>query len=233
MAYTFKFLYGSMVVYSTVAINPSGATALSTYTIDFNNVTSLGSSTLVGTSRGDIQTTAQPQSTTLQQAVTLGVDVAKDYHKNPGNLLIASVAVVTCSAGQSIPAAGQAACAVTAKMVAAGVAASTVNVLTKAAIDKNSSWSASTKTSLKAIVDLSCTAISVSRLAPAEGLKALGNLPTIHDLLTTNYGALINNASGILKGASVSLPLSGTDECINISFYNREFEKEKLLGIIV
>lgn len=218
MAYTVKFYYGGIVKYSTVALNPASSTNLSTYKIDFNSVGSLSSSTLVGASRGDMQNTVQSQNTTLQQGVNLGIAIAKDYLQNPGNLIISTTALVSCSGGLIIPPAGIVACPVAAKLVATGVAASTIKVLTKAAIDRNSQWNSSQKTALKSIVDLSNTAIAVTRLAPAESVKALGNIPTVSELLTTNYGQLITNTSGLLKGASVSVPLSGSDEILNFCF---------------
>jgi hypothetical protein len=221
-AYTFKFFYGSAVRYSTVAVAPtSGFINASTYKMDFNTSSNIGSSTLVSASRGGYQYITQRQSTTLQKALSLGVDIVKDYTKNPGNLVISAVFVVSCSVGQIIPGAGQAACATSFQMVSAGVATSTAKVFAKYAIDANANWTISTKTSLKAIVDLSATAVSFARFKPNDGVKALGTLPLTYNVLTTNYGQLIYDSLGILRGAVVAVPISGCNDVIMMGCYKR------------
>jgi len=221
-AYTFEFFYGNTKVLSTVAVKPlSSATSLSTYRMNFTSTSTLNNSTLVGSSRGGFQTVSQTQNTTLQEAINLGKDVVKDYVKNPGNIVITTVAAVSCTAGQLIPGAGQTTCVVSATMVAKNFAASTVKVTAKYAIDKNTAWSTSTKTSLKAIVDLASTAYSFTKLKPGEGIKALDALPAYYDVLTTQYGQLIYDASGVLRGGVIATPLNGTNEIMMMCFYKR------------
>lgn len=221
-AYTIEFFYGNTKVLSTVAVKPtSSAISLSTFRMNFNSSNTLNNSTLVGASRGGFQTVSQSMNTTLQETVNLGRDIVKDYVKNPGNIVISTVALVSCTAGQAIPPAGQATCAVSVAMVSKGFQASAVKVLVKYAIDKNTSWSTSTKTSLKAIVDLTSTAYSFSKLKPGEGVKALDVLPAYYDVLTTNYGQLIYDASGVLRGGVIANPINGTNEVMMTCFYKR------------
>ncbi len=221
-AYTIDFFYTSIKKSSTIAVKPtSGYTTLSNYKMDYTTVLTPNNATLVGGDRGGFQTTAQNISTTLQVGAVILKDIGQDYVKNPGNLVIAGVAAVSCTAGQFIPAAGQAVCATSAKMVASGLAQSAVKILAKKAVDTQTQWPSATRTNLKNLIDLGSMAFAITEMKPGGALKTIENLATSYDVLANANGVLLKNSQGTVKGAAIPAQLSGTDKVYGVCFYLR------------
>jgi len=222
-AYTIKFMYGSMANYSTVCINPTPFSYINlpSCKIDFISSTTLSNSTLVLCNRSNFQSTTQPQSTTLQQALIVGKAIKDEYLKNPGNQIMITVAAATCTYGAVIPGAGWAACAVSVKLVALEFTQTAVKYFFKQAIDKTSLPTA-TKTTLKEIIDKGSAAYSFLTFDPQNAIKVLSYLPSIATLTNTSSAQIFYAGSGVTNGATFSLALQGTDEIINFSMIKRQ-----------
>lgn len=218
-AYTIKFYARNKAIYSTVAVKPKSALTLSTYKIDFESVAKLDDQTLVGGSRGGIENTTQSISKTLANGVKLGKDVANDYLSDPKNKLLVSVTALSCDAATKIPEMGEV-CAASAIMLIDGYETELVKTIIKQMIDKTT-FDSKTKSSLKTIVDLGSTALSINSLIDADGAQVLKSLPLFYELLSTNACELIYY-QGKLRGASISVPLKNRSDVLNCSFYQRK-----------
>jgi hypothetical protein len=219
--YTIEFFYGNVKHYSNVAVSiPTDATNLTSYSINLNTTSSLDNRNLVMASRGGFTSTLQDFKTTLKESVDFGVAVIKDYISNPANIAITTVALVSCTAGNAIPVAGQTACAVSAKMVATNFSISFAKTAFKKMMDATD-LSVADKTLLINMFDLSTIAYSVTKLDPAVGLSSLEALGSGFDFLKNANSQLIYK-DGVLKGASISAQKAGSSEVYLMCVYNRD-----------
>lgn len=219
--YNLDFFYGSIHTSSSVAVKKSGVFALSNYTIDIISSPTIGGSSLVAGERDNVQTFQQTLSTTLSNGVNMAKAIGKDYLSNPANLLLITVAVATCTAGQSVPAAGQAGCAVAVDAVVTGIQTSTFKVLMKKGIDKSTNISSANKVALKNLVDVGTNAYGMWKLKAGNGVEILQSASTVWEFDANSYSQLLYNANGVLKGVACTLRRTGTDDCISMTFYKR------------
>jgi len=218
-AYTFVVLYGSTRTTSTVAVKASGTFTLPNFKMDYISSNLVANSTLVAAERTTDQTLGQQIATTVTEAVKFGKDVAVSYVSNPGNLALVAITTVTCTAGQSIPAAGQAACATGVKLVATGIAKETMKTLAKRLVDANTKWSSTQKQQIKALIDAGSVVISIASFEPTKGFEVVQSA-SLGWSFGSATGELIYSGS-TLKGASCAAPINGTNTVLQMSFYKR------------
>ena len=132
--------------------------------------------------------------------------------------MLVTVTALSCQSGAFIPGAGEL-CPVGALMIINGYKTELVKALIKQMIDKTT-LDSKTKSSLKTIVDLGSTAMSITSLVDADGAQMLESLPLFYELLSTNAYEMIYY-KGKLRGASISVPLKNRTDVLNCSFYQR------------
>ena len=219
--YTFYFYYGNSSAFSTVAVLPmAGAVRLSNIKVDINSTTSLAVPIMVLGNHYGLSLVNQNLNNTMQVASDLGKDIAKDYLSNPGNQGIFTVALVSCTLGQLIPAAGQAACATSASMVVSNIGTTAVKELAKKAIKSATNLSASQKKVANNLIEATSCAIGIAKLKPGEGLKALDNLATIYDVQAYTTATFIQVAD-VVKGMSIPFHDTRTNTVYMMSFWKR------------
>jgi len=215
--YTYVLYCLGNQVTSTVAVKPTSAITLQNYKVDYILTTALNDATMLVSKR--VSPLGQTISKTIKQAVVFGYEVGKSYLSNPGNLVLVAFTIASCTAGQSVPAAGQTLCAVSVKMVALGIAKETAKVIAKKVVDAQS-WTTTTKNQVKGVIDLASAAISFAMFKPGSGLE---------DLVSVTGGWTFGSGSGqliysgtTLKGASLAAPINdGSGRVLQISVYNR------------
>ena len=218
-AYSFVILYGNIRTTSTVAVKVGGTFTLPSFKMDYISSNLVANSTLVAAERTTEQNLGQQVATTVTEAVKFGKDVAVSYLSNPGNLALVAVTTVTCTAGQSIPAAGQAACATGVKLVATGIAKETMKTLAKRLVDANTQWSSTQKQQAKALIDFGSTVYSIASFEPTKGFEMIRSA-SLGWSVGSAAGNLIYSGS-TLKGASCAAPINGTSTVLQMSFYKR------------
>lgn len=213
--YSLKFYYSSLLQWSTVVIKTSNTFNLTNYKIDVVTTSNPTISTKVNseTVNGFGNTT----SAIINESVNFGYEVLKDYLSNPGNLALVAVTTVSCTAGQTIPGAGQTACAVGIKMVLTGISKTAIKNLANKMIDKSSNLTASQKTQLHALVETANVAFSIATFDPKTGFEAAQYVSLGWSVGTAT--AKIYNSTN--KGVSLSGSINGVDDIYQISVLKR------------
>lgn len=213
--YSLKFYYSSILQWSTVVIRPTNTTNLTNYKIDVITAYSPSVSTKVNseTVNGFGNTT----SAIISESAIFGYNVIKDYLSNPGNLALVAVTTVSCTAGQTIPGAGQTACAVGVKMVLTGITKTAIKNLANKMVDKSSNLTSTQKTQLHALIETANVAFSIATFDPKTGFEA-AQYVSLGWTVGSATAKIFNSTS---KGVSLSGSVSGSDDIYQISVYKR------------
>lgn len=217
-AYTFVALYENTRATSTVAVRPSTSFTLPNFKLDFLSNSAPSSSTLVCSKRAPGNGLAQSIPTTSTQAVSFGREVATNYLSNPGNLGKIAITALSCTAGQTIPAAGQAACLVGIRLIAADIAAESLKLLTKRLIDR-SGLSSTDKQRAKTVVDAASVAYEIASFQPDAGFELVSAVSTSWDFSSVVADLIV--VSGSPRGVSVAGQINGSSKVLQIACYKR------------
>ena len=130
----------------------------------------------------------------LNTAMTLGKDAATSYLKSKTNLALVGFTAIACTAGEFIPAAGQAACLTGLRAVAAGFTKEVAKTWVKGLIDRNTSLTTTQKANYKLLVDASTTAFDVFSMNPTGGMiDQIENFGAVSDVTDLVLSAVDNN----------------------------------------
>ncbi|MBL7815759.1 MAG: hypothetical protein JNL70_12165 [Saprospiraceae bacterium] len=219
--YTFYFSYGNYNAFSTVAVaSSSTATRLSNLKVSIDGSPIISLPTMVLGSRFGVLPIYQGLDNTMQVALDLGKDIATDYLSNPANITIVTVAAVSCTAGLTIPVAGEAACATSVNMIRSGLTETAVKQIGLRAINASKTMSPSQKQVYRNIIEVGSCAYALAKFKPGEGLQSVENLATLYDVKTTITPFFIQK-NGVAKGMSIPFVDPTTNTTYMFSFVKR------------
>lgn len=218
--YTFVFLYGQVKSTSTVAVKAANTVNLPNFKMDYISTAMPAVQTLVGGERAPTEDLGQTVQQTVQQAIKLGYDVGTQYLSDPGNLLLVRVVWVTCTAGATIPAGGQAACLTGVTLIGVDIGKQVIISYLNKIVDAANNCTPEDKAKMKALISAGSAAYSIVAAKPAQGFETVQKLQDGYSVVSA--AAQFIYAGGLPRGVSVAAQLNdGSGRIIQITCYKR------------